>query len=113
VPGTRTREAGLDRALAKDSVGTYRKDGQDRALSQGGYQVLAVPAEQCPRPGLPDHGYLESELSRILPCCLLPCGLLPCCLLPCGLLPCGLLPCGLLPCGLLPCGLSLGSGRSR
>jgi hypothetical protein len=32
VPGTCTREAGLDRALVKDSVGTYRKDGQDRAL---------------------------------------------------------------------------------
>jgi hypothetical protein len=31
VPGTCTREAGLDRALVKDSVGTYRKDGQDRA----------------------------------------------------------------------------------
>jgi len=29
--GTGTREAGLDRALVKDSVGTYRKDGQDRA----------------------------------------------------------------------------------
>jgi hypothetical protein len=31
MPGTYTREAGLDRALGKDSVGTYRKDGQDRA----------------------------------------------------------------------------------
>ena len=31
VPGTCTREAGLDRALGKDSAGTYRKDGQDRA----------------------------------------------------------------------------------
>ncbi len=27
VPGTCTREAGLDGALVKDSVGTYRKDG--------------------------------------------------------------------------------------
>ena len=32
MPGTRTREAGLDSALVKDSVGTYRMDGQDRAL---------------------------------------------------------------------------------
>jgi hypothetical protein len=32
VPGTCTREAGFDRALVKDSVGTYQKDGQDRAL---------------------------------------------------------------------------------
>ena len=32
VPGACTREAGLDRALVKDSVGTYRRDGQDRAL---------------------------------------------------------------------------------
>ena len=31
VPGTGTRQAGLDRAFVKDSVGTYRKDGQDRA----------------------------------------------------------------------------------
>jgi hypothetical protein len=28
-PGTCIREAGLDSALVKDSVGTYRKDGQD------------------------------------------------------------------------------------
>ena len=32
LPGTRTREAGLDRALDKDSEGTSRKDGQDRAM---------------------------------------------------------------------------------
>ena len=31
MPGICTREAGLDHALVKDSVGTYRKDGQDRA----------------------------------------------------------------------------------
>ena len=30
VPGSCTREAGLDCALVKDSVGTYGKDGQDR-----------------------------------------------------------------------------------
>jgi hypothetical protein len=33
VPGTGTREDGLDGALGKESGGTYRKDGQDRALA--------------------------------------------------------------------------------